>query len=834
MPAISYNLITRNVPDELEKCLVSVYEALWKPGDETIVVDTGSDPVLLAKNRAVVEQFDNARLIEAPECTADMREKAKEWIPDHLHLVADRTMKDFAAARTIAYEQSKNPVVFWIDSDDVLQDRTGQLRSFVDHVLDPENPKVGAVFLTYLYAFDQHGQCTAELKRERFVLKDRFHWVGRCHETLCPSGEMLPSTYFNEAAVAHTRLNEDQKALRGADARNYLILRTEIEETAPNVDPRSLYYFANACRGLSRFYEAIKWYRKFIPLSGSRADQWSAWYFQGNMYLTPAMSRPLDALKCFFECLTVNPGDPLGYFGCARAYAALQRWWESLCWYRYGEINTPKKELHCVDPTQLFYHPKLVAAQCCIRLKRYDQAREFLEGALTWKQTQVQEIPPDDPALQVMHELQNLLAGEELSKGFAAVGRNLEVGGVPNVLRVSRKICSELHAIPPDLEEVGIAKPEPPDRRDPARPSVAIWTGQTAEQWDYAAAETGIGGSEKMVILLAPRLQKLGCNVTVYANMSHLRRGEDPQTGVVWRHWAEYDQARPRDVLVVWRAPAALVALQGPAKKRVFWGHDVLNPAAFTPEVQALTDLYQVQSEFHALPLRGVVPDEKIWVARNGIVPVPGLRPDKDPLTVVYTSSPDRGLLTAAQIVQRARRVEPKIKLVCCYGMTPLARKLRAENQYGHIPDLGREVNTDLYEQWLYEILDDVGAVVLNRVGFQEVSRVFALGGTWLYPTRFPEISCMSAMEALANGCVPVCTTTGALEETLTTGGGRAFREFWLPSVGVEEGAERLLRAVQVAGDDPRRSEVAAAANTAFDVDVLAEEWMAKLELVKA
>ena len=834
MPAISYNLITINAPEQLEKSLTSIYEALYKPGDETIVVDTGSRPDQLEKVRDVVAEYDNARLVEASGLTADLREKAKDWIPNHVELVPERTMIDFSKARDIAFDASQNPVIYWQDTDDVLVDRSNQLREFVDAAFAEEQPQpVGAVFLRYLYAFSKDGQCTAELKRERFVRKDKFYWIGRCHETLCPRPDtpMLASTYYDEAQVVHTRMNEDQKALRGADARNYLILRTEIEETEPQVDPRTLYYFANSCRGLSMFHDAVKWYRKFIPLSGSRSDQWSAWYFQGNMYLSPQMKRPLDALKCFFECLQVNPTDPLGYFGVARAYADLNRWQEALLWIRYGENNSPKEGMHCVDPTQLYYHPKLCAAQCLIKLKKYDQAREQLELGLRWKQTQVSQIPEDEPALALLQELQNLKAGEELSRGLSAVARNLEVGGLPNVMRVSRKICSELHAIPPDLEEVGIAKPEPPDSRDPDRPSLAIWTGQTAEPWDYESGKTGIGGSEKMVILLAPRLQRRGWNVTVYANMTHKNRGVDHATGVVWRHWAEYDQARARDVLVVWRAPQALTALQGPVKKRVFWGHDVLRPELFTPEVQAVTDLYQVQSRFHAEPLLGHVDESKIWYARNGIVPYDRYPPEKDPKVVVYSSSPDRGLLTAAQIVQRARLSDPDIRLVCCYGLTPLYRKVKAENQHGHIPDVGRDVNADMYETWLHEALDEVGAVVLNRVGFNEVAAMFAKGGVWLYPTRFPEISCMSAMEAMAGGCVPVCTNTGALAETLTRGGGDAFKELRLKDGDVKAGAEKLLAAIKIPADDPRRVSMAAQANAVFDVEALADEWADRLEV---
>lgn len=840
MSAISYNIITKDAPEQLKTCITSVYEALYEPGDECVVVDTGSTDENLGKLRDLLAKFEGARLITAPEMTTDMRPLAEKWIPQWAHLVPEKVMQSFASAREIARKASKNPIIFWIDTDDVLKDPSnGVLRETVNQMLNPDDPKINSVFLDYEYAFAEDGQCTTVLKRERFVFRDLFHWKGRCHETLIPNADapLRPNGYFENlgAKIVHQRTNEDEEMLRTSDARNYLIQRREMEEDGAAVDTRTRFYFGNACRGLKLYYDAIKIYREFVQLSGSMDDRWAAMYYIGGMYLTPELNRPFDAMDAYLECAKINPFDPRGYFGVSRAYSYLQRWRECLFWYKTGAELPAPNGLHSYDPTQVHYHPQLLASRACCELKDYAKALDYAKMAAGWRQQSIaSQLPENDMAVRMIKECQNLLAGADIAKGVASITRNIQNPGSANTLRVGRAICKELNGIPGDLEDAGITKVEPPDPR-PTAPSLAIWTGKTGEKWDYRNAKTGIGGSEKMVIMLAKEIQARGVNVSVYANMDHAARGIDPETGVLWRHWAEFDETRPRDALVVWRAVEALARLKSPAKIRMLWNHDVQNPARYTDEIMAVVDIIQCQSEFHTKPFKDAGRQDildKVWIARNAIGDI---HPDaakldfskKDPKLVCYLSSPDRGLLTAAKIVREAQKTDPDIKFICCYGVPPWVRKFHANAQHCHIPDVGRDCSVDLYERELHAVLDEIGAVVLGRVGWDKVNEVLQKSGVWLYPTRFDEISCMAAMEAQAHGCIPVTTRHGAISETVPME--------WCYEISLndlEAAADWVFEATKIpTNSEDWRNLMACGAQEKFAVAPLAEEWISRLGL---
>jgi glycosyltransferase involved in cell wall biosynthesis len=100
-----------------------------------------------------------------------------------------------------------------------------------------------------------------------------------------------------------------------------------------------------------------------------------------------------------------------------------------------------------------------------------------------------------------------------------------------------------------------------------------------------------------------------------------------------------------------------------------------------------------------------------------------------------------------------------------------------------------------------------------------------ATAGVWLYPTRFPEISCMSAMEAAALGCIPVHSGKYALAETLGPMGTQVDPD------NIEAAAKALAAAAQsFPADDPSRDNVSNWALKKYDYEKLADEWV---ELLK-
>jgi hypothetical protein len=343
-----------------------------------------------------------------------------------------------------------------------------------------------------------------------------------------------------------------------------------------------------------------------------------------------------------------------------------------------------------------------------------------------------------------------------------------------------------------------------------------------------------------MVLLIAPELQKLGYNVSVYASIPFPQRGVD-EDGVMWAHWAEFNEERRRYAIIAWRSHG-LVFTKVPCAKRFLWLHDVQDPKNYQdPALYAVADGIQFQSNTHAAEVRNFIPEDKLWIARNAIdaeaiqkaLTDPD-KPPRDPKKVVFLSSPDRGLATALWIVKAAQVLDPDIKLTILYGFTPFYRKCVARQDHRHIPDIGRDGSLDDYERMIWHMVDSTGSNFLHRVGFDRVIKELVTAGVWLYPTRFPEISCMAAMETQACGAIPVATDYWALSETILPEA-RAISAALPPLVGpvsdeyTAEAAKALVAACNIEAADPRRLDMSAAALAKYDIKSLAKKWAERI-----
>jgi hypothetical protein len=339
-----------------------------------------------------------------------------------------------------------------------------------------------------------------------------------------------------------------------------------------------------------------------------------------------------------------------------------------------------------------------------------------------------------------------------------------------------------------------------------------------------------------MVILISEYLQKLGWNVTVYASVPPPLRGIHGETKVNWRHWAEFDEKIPRDVFVAWRSPESICLRNLRAKVRVVWLHDVQtwSKDRYSKPVLELLDGANFQSKFHITTAEEFLPREKIWLARNAIetkMPEEGWA-HKNPKLVVFNSSWDRGIHTAARIVLAAQQVDPEIRFVTTYGITPFARKRYKEmHMHGNIMDVGHEMSFLEYEREVNALLDLACATRLGRIGFDRMYQTLIRAGVWLYPTRFPEISCMAAMENQAFGVIPLAPRFGALEETILPEASQLADP--LPNLGrgeaslkyIQYAADRLVEATKIAADHPQRKQMSTAAWDAFNIEDLAKTW---------
>ncbi len=150
------------------------------------------------------------------------------------------------------------------------------------------------------------------------------------------------------------------------------------------------------------------------------------------------------------------------------------------------------------------------------------------------------------------------------------------------------------------------------------------------------------------------------------------------------------------------------------------------------------------------------VPEDKIVLGFNGIDPKnfsERLSIQKDPLKVVFSSSPDRGLVQTIDIVKKAREVSGlDIKLHCFYGVENMRK-------------MGHAEWADRIEQ---KIKENDFVIYHGNVQKQVLMDHFMTAGVWLYPADFIETYCITAIEALCAGVWPIVRSMGALPFTMS------------------------------------------------------------------
>lgn len=849
MPGVSVTLIIKNCAEHLTRLVASLKKNFLLSQDEVVCLDTGS-----TDDTPEVARKLGCRVIVRADLRQPMGEKVKQWLPEYAEKFGGEAqftggcLMDFAGARQIVTDAAKNDLIFWLDSDDVFEEKTPfATRKLVGEMV---GTKVDALFLNYLYAFDKNdGRPTAVLKRERIVDRRKYVWKGKCHETLIPRDgvQLLGAGYVEDlpAVIVHAHGRSDSQL---SDIRNYIIIRTEVENDLLNgrtPDVRSIFYLGNAARGLRRHIEAVQMYNKTLDLSGSRDDRFSAAYYIAITYLSPDIQRPLEALDYGFRCIKLKPDDPRGWFLISRCYHLLARHEECLQYFEYGRaLKEPTNTLHTYDPEHIHTLPYFIAISAAKELKDEGRVREYVEY--------LRKHRPNHPDVgKITDAAQNFIAAQELVRAVKNVTTNSRPVGQMGHLEAARKVVNLIAEVPDELESMGVGKLEGPDPRNPRvakytneagedvtevqniplSEDVVIWCGHTLEPW--GPKTDGIGGSEKAVIQMAKRLQKRGLNVTVYCNVPRDQRGIDPDTGVLWHHWSAFDHMRRRGTVIFWRNVGAL-ELPWPINRRIYWGHDVQRADHWTDARIAAADEIWLLSEFHfsTLPehLRAKI-EPKLWITRNGIDADLFRRtlaetPSRTDKSVVYCSSPDRGLLSAIKAFQSAYPADkhPDAVMHVCYGFNKNYRDLAAKQEYGSIPDVNRDMSYYDYMSLCFSEMDkDPRVKYYGRVDGRTLAKIMCSSTVWLYPTRFPEISCMSAMEAQAAGLAIVATTHGALAETLL-----GDLQFTLafpedPSVGEK------IRKASSCYDDARRKAAEIACDV-YDYETLADTWVERIK----
>jgi glycosyltransferase involved in cell wall biosynthesis len=283
---------------------------------------------------------------------------------------------------------------------------------------------------------------------------------------------------------------------------------------------------------------------------------------------------------------------------------------------------------------------------------------------------------------------------------------------------------------------------------------IALYCGHNFMPWGPRSLWSGIGGSEEAAILVTRELARLGCDVTVYTNLEPGARGV--HDGVRWLPCASFDDEPPGDVFIAWRTAAYVELAKGWGQAH-HWLHnrqDDPYPEHITPRLDRLF----VVSRSHANDAGFSARERaKVYVTSNGLDP----RFFRDagynePDRAIYASCPARGLLEVLDMWPRIRRAVPAAKLDVYNGFTPVYEAMAAL-----YPGL------QLVKTRILPKLEQPGVTFHGMVGQDKLAEGFARAGVWVYPTTTRETSCITAMKALAMGCIPITSGIAGVGETL-------------------------------------------------------------------
>jgi glycosyltransferase involved in cell wall biosynthesis len=279
-----------------------------------------------------------------------------------------------------------------------------------------------------------------------------------------------------------------------------------------------------------------------------------------------------------------------------------------------------------------------------------------------------------------------------------------------------------------------------------------IYCGPSLEDWGPESEGSGIGGSEEAVINMGRELTKLGHSVTVY------NQCKTPGTfdGVEYLHYEDLDEAET-DVLVVWRMGSFILkhVKNVKAKKKILWLHDMVEEVEVLPFIHFFDTIF-VLSKFHRANYPNI-PDGHFVITNNGVNLADfKQRVKRDPHTIVYGSSYDRGLKDLLENWTKIKVRIPDAKLKVFYGW----------DNFDKNPDTSKKS----FKDYIEHLMDQDGIEHLGRISHKEVARHMLSAGIWAYPTWWPETNCITAQKAQVGGAVPVVIPSGSLREMVKYG----------------------------------------------------------------
>lgn len=259
--------------------------------------------------------------------------------------------------------------------------------------------------------------------------------------------------------------------------------------------------------------------------------------------------------------------------------------------------------------------------------------------------------------------------------------------------------------------------------------------------------DRGIGGAELALVSFAEVMARRKHVVQVYNNPKRPGVYDD----VNYLPLSAYNAGEQRDVLIVFRTPFAHLQ-SSRAGVKIFWSCDQFTTGNFKTAIFPFVDKIVTISPYHSNYFRQVYGADEAKLVDIGL----GVRTweydasiPKIPGRMIFCSIPDRGLTILRQCWDEILDHNPEASLI----ITSDYRLWDPSFGPGNHPHR----------------LAWVGARNVEFIGMvprHELVKLQSQAVLFPYPCIYEELFCISVAECQVAGCVPITSTSGALETT--------------------------------------------------------------------
>ena len=660
---------------------------------------------------------------------------------------------DFSAARNFNFAQISKEYgsIFWCDADDVIRG-SFNLRKEAKKI---DEGQTDLVVLEYEYSFDSDGNCIAIHDKTRIVKNDGcVQWYSEIHEDFQPLRECIVAK-SKDITVVHQSTDD---RYRKAAVRNLEIAKM-VYEKRPN-DPRSHWLLANgyASPGIDQHAESVKWWQVFVKKTSSQVELFAAYIRLSNS--AREVGDLQLAKQCALEALLIRPEYPDAFYSLADTLIREREYEKAISLIYSGmRQRTPEAESVAFNPREYDLRPAKMLYEIFLIIGDIERAKYTIE--------KIYELVPSQKNESQLRVLDKEL--DRIQRVKEEVAELSKITDDKTVRTRIEKLDDDLRSHPAvvALWNKRFTKTESTGR------DIVYYCSYTSHAWNPEIAEKeGVGGSEEAVIHLAKRWVKLGWNVTVYANTGLYH--EKTYDGVVYKPFWSFNPRDKNDIAIIWRS-AKPIDYDINADKIFVDLHDVVPKSQsreFSPDRQAQITSLMVKSEAHKRIIQEWshydIPDERFTIVPNGIDP-DQFRENvvRDPYLLLNTSSADRSLPTLLDLYEQVLlrlpvQTRKKVKLAWYYGWQVFDNDYKTDQTMQAFKNRTLEKWNELEKQGYVQ-----GGTKLNH---REIARAYQQAGAFVYPTRFFEIHCISAIKAQVAGAVPLATDFAALEESIQFG----------------------------------------------------------------